>query len=235
MVTSIGTPGRRARARCARRRRSKCRRAASAADRRRDVDDIEQRRADRAPAMARSRSCAQLAAIEQRVGIGPFLRRVAEPLRRLRRPQRLAQLPQHAVRSRSTSLASNARSTATSQSCGVRNLRASSRQASGRSTSAARPSAGRRRCREHARRDRPPRRRFVAHEVRDQLGRDESRGGRMAAQRADRALAFVDAAFVVVAPSTVLLPGSCSSSWNANPIGLAGSARCGAADHAAPG
>jgi hypothetical protein len=37
----------------------------------------------------------ELRAIQQRVGIGPLLRRVTEPLRRLRRPQWMPQLAQY--------------------------------------------------------------------------------------------------------------------------------------------
>ncbi len=91
-----------------------------------------------------------------------------------------------------TSVALNARSMAISQSCGVRNLRALSLQASGRSISAAGdrtqvPVAGL----EHLG---DPidggRGRIVADEMRDELGGDESSGGRMTAQVANRALAF---------------------------------------------
>ena len=63
-------------------------------------------------------------------------------------------------------------------------------------------------------------RRFIAHEVRDQLGGDELRRRWMTAQRADRPLAFLDAGLGCSAvPSTVLVPGSCSRSMNANSIG----------------
>ena len=81
---------------------------------------------------------------------------------------------------------------AISQSCGVRNLRALSVQASGRSISAAEtarrsPSLA---WNTLAIRSTAARGRIVADEMRDELGGDESSGGRMTAQVANRALAF---------------------------------------------
>ena len=219
--------GRRARARGARRRGSRCRRAAAqriaagTSTTSSRVAGIDRRGPRRRATRAR-----QLGAVQQRIGVGPLLRRVAEALRRLRRPERMAQLPQERQRQcRPTSVALKARSTATSQSCGVRNLRASRVHASGRSTSAratrrevAVASRGTR-----ARCARPPRRRLVGDEVRDELRRDEPRGRRVAAQRADGVLALVRRRpRRSVTPSTVFAPGSCSSSWNAKPIGPSG-------------
>ena len=97
------------------------------------------------------------------------------------------------------SCASSARSTATSQSCGVRNFRAPSLHASGRSTSAAdtarrSPSVSRK---TRAMRSIADARRRVAHKMGDELRRQESRGRWMTHERANDALALFDAAFGV--------------------------------------
>src|ERR687896_553903 len=60
-----------------------------------NVDDIEKEaRIDSGAAHPARDGARELRAIQQRVGICPLLRLVAEALRSLRRPQRMAELPQ---------------------------------------------------------------------------------------------------------------------------------------------
>ena len=144
--------------------------------------------------MRRATRPRQLRAIEQRIRIGPL----RTPRRRIPSAPAATRADDAAAAERASSVtftseASNARSTATSQSCGVRNLRASAVHASGRSTSASAtarrsPSVSRNTARDAID---GGGRRLVADEVRDELRRHEARRRRVAAERADGALGLV--------------------------------------------
>ena len=168
-------------------------------------------RIDARHAQAPRERARELGAVEQRIGIGPFLSRVAEALRRLRRPQRMPQLPQDGsvdrvdlrgveraqhgdqpvlrraelprVRRSTPRADRRARATTARRSPSVsRNTRAM------RSTAAAGGSS----------RD----------EVRHELRRDEARRGRVAAQRRGSTRSpCADAVSLYCTPSTVFAPG----------------------------
>ena len=190
IATSTETPARRRPARCARARKSRCPPAARAADcpaarRRRPRATRGSSPLHRRQPRDRAR---QLAAIEQRVRIGPLLQGVAESFRRRRRPERLSQLTQHdrcvGARVAGAEGAQHGDEPVLRRAELARVLApglgfVDERTRDGLEIAVAR--------REHARDAFDRRgRRLVADEVRHQLGGDELRGGRMPAQRANR-------------------------------------------------